>query len=142
MMTQNIIAIVLISLGFIFMLISAVGLFRFPDFYTRLHSTGIGDTLGSLLILLGLIVLIGAKLLSLKIVLIAAILIITSPIGTNLIMSAAIHKHDYEGYNEMISEDDLAERKKLAAEKKAAEKKATQKKTRKKKKPTAKKESR
>lgn len=38
-----------------FVFVSAtVGFLRFPDFYTRMHSTGKGDTLGILLVLLGL----------------------------------------------------------------------------------------
>ena len=42
----------LAGLGLLFFLGAAVGLFRFPDFYTRIHAAGKGDTLSSLLILL------------------------------------------------------------------------------------------
>lgn len=101
MSVQEIIAAVLMLLGFVFMLISALGLFRFPDFYSRLHSTGIGDTLGCTLIIAGMMVLTGLKLITVKILLIPLILFLTSPMATNLIMSAAIHKHDYENYKEM-----------------------------------------
>ena len=32
---------------------SAVGMVRFPDFYTRMHAAGKGDTLSTMLMLLG-----------------------------------------------------------------------------------------
>ena len=32
--------------GLFFFFTATVGLLRFPDFYTRLHATGKGDTLG------------------------------------------------------------------------------------------------
>ena len=44
----------LIVAGLVFYLGAAVGLIRFPDFYTRMHAAGKGDTLSSLLIVLGL----------------------------------------------------------------------------------------
>ncbi|MBQ0018114.1 MAG: monovalent cation/H(+) antiporter subunit G [Clostridiales bacterium] len=101
MTVQEIIAAALMALGFIFMLISALGLFRFPDFYSRLHSTGVGDTLGCMLIVAGMMVMTGLKLITIKILLIPIILFLTSPMATNVIMSAAVHKHDYKNYNEM-----------------------------------------
>ena len=42
--------------GLVFFLGAAVGLVRFPDFYTRMHAAGKGDTLSSLLVVLGLAV--------------------------------------------------------------------------------------
>ena len=40
-------------LGLVFFLGSAVGMVRFPDFYTRMHAAGKGDTLSTMLMLLG-----------------------------------------------------------------------------------------
>ena len=97
-MIQNVISAVLMTLGFIFMVVSALGLYRFPDFYTRLHSTGIGDTLGCMLILAGMMVKLGLKLLTIKLLIIPFVLFLTSPMATNLIMNAAVHKYDYDGY--------------------------------------------
>ena len=50
---MNIIIIVLISLGLFFFFGTAVGMLRLPDFYTRSHAAGKGDTLSTALILLG-----------------------------------------------------------------------------------------
>ena len=43
-MIAEIICIVCIVLGLIFFLGTNIGLFRFPDFYTRVHAAGKGDT--------------------------------------------------------------------------------------------------
>ena len=40
-------------LGLVFFLGTSVGLVRFPDFYTRMHAAGKGDTLSTVLLLLG-----------------------------------------------------------------------------------------
>lgn len=45
---------VLIVSGLFVFFCAAIGFLRFPDFYTRMHATGKGDTLGILLILSGL----------------------------------------------------------------------------------------
>ncbi|MCS7281393.1 MAG: monovalent cation/H(+) antiporter subunit G [Desulfobacterota bacterium] len=46
---------VLIISGLFVFFCAAIGFLRFPDFYTRMHATGKGDTLGILLVLSGLI---------------------------------------------------------------------------------------
>lgn len=54
MSTLEIIGTILIAYGCFTMIMGAVGVVRFPDFYTRLHAAGKGDTLGQGLVLLGL----------------------------------------------------------------------------------------
>ena len=39
--------------GLVFFLGAAVGMVRFPDFYTRMHAAGKGDTLSTMLMLAG-----------------------------------------------------------------------------------------
>ena len=41
----TVIAVLFIVTGLIFFLGAAIGLLRFPDFYTRMHAAGKGDTL-------------------------------------------------------------------------------------------------
>jgi len=43
------------GMGFAFVLAGLLGLWRFPDFYTRLHAVSGSDLVGALLIVLGLI---------------------------------------------------------------------------------------
>jgi multicomponent Na+:H+ antiporter subunit G len=52
----TVIAVVLITSGAAFLAVSAVGLVRFPDFYTRAHAVAKSETLGILLVVAGLMV--------------------------------------------------------------------------------------
>jgi multicomponent Na+:H+ antiporter subunit G len=85
----------LVSWGFIlvgcfFMIVSAVGILRMPDIYTRLHVAGIADTMGADLILTGLLFQAGLSLVSVKILLILLFLFLTSPVSTHAVARAAL----------------------------------------------------
>jgi multicomponent Na+:H+ antiporter subunit G len=54
MIALLIIAIFLVVSGIFFFFAATVGFLRFPDFYSRMHATGKGDTFGILLAILGL----------------------------------------------------------------------------------------
>ncbi|MCP4599400.1 MAG: monovalent cation/H(+) antiporter subunit G [Proteobacteria bacterium] len=86
----DIISVVLILIGLFFLLMGTLGLFRFPDFFTRMHAAGKSDTLGSLLIVSGLAVHNGFNIGSLKIVFIAVFIFLTSPTATHAIARAAL----------------------------------------------------
>ena len=90
---MNIACIVLVSLGILFLVLGAVGLFRFPDFYTRLHAAGKCDTLGSMLIVSGLALYDGFSLTSVKIIAIAVFIFLTSPTATHAILRAAFRNN-------------------------------------------------
>ena len=79
----------LVSLGVFFLVAGAVGLIRFPDFYTRMHAAGKCDTLGSLLVLTGLAVHQGFDLTSVKLIIVAVLIFVTSPTATHAIARAA-----------------------------------------------------
>lgn len=85
----QILAILLISVGTFFFTTSTIGLFRFPDFYSRMHATGKGDTLGMLLSLVGLALWTGFSLTGVKILFIAVFVLITSPTATHALLRAA-----------------------------------------------------
>ena len=95
----DILAIICLSAGFVCMALSTVGVLRFPDFFTRLHAAGVSETLGLSLMCLGMIFLVGLKILSLKILIIGLFMLLSNPLGTNLIMIAGIRNTDYQGYN-------------------------------------------
>lgn len=57
MIVFDLVAGLLVLAGAFFAVSAAVGLLRFPDFYTRVHAAGVGDTGGAGLVLLGLMVL-------------------------------------------------------------------------------------
>ena len=83
-------AVLFLFAGFFFFLTSTVGLLRLPDFYTRLHATGKGDTLGACLCLIGLAIHEGLTFVSLKIIFIAAFMFLAQPTATHVISRAGL----------------------------------------------------
>ena len=95
-------------LGLVFFLGSAVGMVRFPDFYTRMHAVGKGDTLSTMLMLTGFGLLtmqdysIVSILVFIKIMAIVLFIYITSPTSTHVLMKAA-----FEDNHMPLDEEDL-----------------------------------
>lgn len=92
----SIIAIVFVLLGLFFYLAGTVGILRLPDFYTRLHAAGKCDSFAAVLIIIGIAIYnlqtfsFGALLVSIKLLLIAAFVFVTSPTATHAITEAAL----------------------------------------------------
>ena len=80
----------LLMSGSFFVVIGGVGLVRLPDFFTRMHAAGIVDTMGSSLIIAGLLVQEGATQVSVKLLLILVFLFFTSPTSTHAVGHAAL----------------------------------------------------
>lgn len=85
-----IVVAVILLLGLFFMAIAALGFVRFPDVFSRLHVTGILDTLGAPLVLLAAAVHLGMTLDAVKLVLAIAFLYATSPLVGHLLARAAL----------------------------------------------------
>lgn len=81
---------VILFLGLFFMGIAALGFVRFPDVFSRLHVTGILDTLGAPLVLLAAAVHLGLTLDAAKLVLAILFLYATSPLVGHLLARAAL----------------------------------------------------
>jgi multicomponent Na+:H+ antiporter subunit G len=77
--------------GAFFAISGGVGILRFPDFFTRMHATGVTDTLCAALILLGLMFQAGWGVTLVKLFLILAFLLLTSPTATHALAKAALH---------------------------------------------------
>lgn len=80
---------VLLFTGCFLIVVAAIGIVRFPDFYSRIHPAGKADTMGQFLILLGLMVYEGFSFVSVKLVLIVAFIFIANPTATYAIARAA-----------------------------------------------------
>lgn len=78
-----------LMLGSAFIFIGALGIMRLPDVFTRMHGAGIIDTLGTGLILLGLMFQIDHALIAVKLVLIGLFIYFTSP-TTSFALARAI----------------------------------------------------
>ena len=86
----DILSWIIILVGAGFSIVGAIGLLRFPDFYTRLHAAGITDTLGVWLILLGTLLQVESWLVAIKLMLIVVFLFFTSPTATHALARAAL----------------------------------------------------
>ena len=83
-----------LAAGLFFILVGSIGLLRFPDFYTRLHATGKCDTLGTGLILIGLIIhhlfyYSETPLVPVRLLFLVFFIFIANPTATHAIMKAA-----------------------------------------------------
>lgn len=70
--------------------LGTLGLFKFPDPYTRMHGVGIGDTLGAGLMAIGLLLLSPNWILRIKLIAIFSLFWIINPTMTHLIAKAAL----------------------------------------------------
>ena len=94
---MSVLAVIFIVTGIFFFTTATIGLLRFPDFYTRMHATGKGDTLGALLVLAGLALYnlhhgfsVDAILVSIKILFIALFIFVANPTATHAITKAGL----------------------------------------------------
>ena len=94
---MTVVAMALVAGGVFFLVTGAVGMIRFPDIYTRMHAAGKCDTLGSLLVLAGLACHGGFALVSAKLLIVAAFILVTSPTATHAIARAAM-RNRIEGW--------------------------------------------
>ena len=79
---------VLLMAGCFFIVTGAVGLLRLPDVYSRLHASGLTDTLGAGLFLGGLMIQGGLSLVTAKLILILIFILFTSPTATYALANA------------------------------------------------------
>ncbi len=84
---------ILIASGVFFVVVGALGLIRMPDFYTRLHAAGMTDSIGAGCILLALALQSGFTLVTVRLLLVWAFLLLTSPVGTHALARAARAGH-------------------------------------------------
>lgn len=105
-----VIAIVFISIGVFFSIVSVLGTFRFKFVLNRMHSAAMGDTLALLFVLLGLIVISGLTFTSLKLAVIIIFFWIASPVSSHLIsnMIVTVDHKKVEDMCELIEADNIS----------------------------------
>ena len=100
-------------LGLLFFLGTAVGMLRFPDFYTRMHAAGKGDTLSTMLMLIGFALFtmddfsLSSWLLFVKNMGVVLFIFISTPTSSHALMRAA-----FEDDEMPMTEEDLKKSKK------------------------------
>lgn len=75
--------------GGFFLIVGAIGILRFPDFFSRLHALGVCDSMGSGLVLFGLMLQGGFTLVTVKLILIFYFVIFTGPTAIHALAAAA-----------------------------------------------------
>ena len=81
---------VLLTLGGLSVLIGGIGALRMPDLYTRMHAASVTDSLGAILVLVGIMLQAGWSLATIKLIAILLFLLLTSPTSSNALASAAL----------------------------------------------------
>ncbi|MEZ5778880.1 MAG: monovalent cation/H(+) antiporter subunit G [Paracoccaceae bacterium] len=81
---------ILIVSGAFFTIVGAFGIWRFPDFWSRLHAASITDSAGVILLLAGMAVHAGPTLVTVKLIIIGVFLFITGPTATHAVANAAL----------------------------------------------------
>ena len=87
----NLVSSVFILVGSLSIIVGLLGVYRMPDFFTRLHAASIIDTLGAMLMLFGLIMHHGISIVSVKLFLILVFILITTPTAAHALAKSALH---------------------------------------------------
>ena len=85
----DIIGYILIVIGILFDICGCIGLVRFPDVYNRLQASTKCVTLGTILLLIGVVFIVGWGPLSAKAIICAVFILITSPTAAHAIARGA-----------------------------------------------------
>lgn len=80
----------LLMLGSGFVVVGGIGALRLPSFYTRMHAASLTDTMGTILILAGIILQAGLSLAAIKLFAILIFLLLTGPTATYALANAAL----------------------------------------------------
>jgi len=84
-------AYILLIIGSACSVIGAIGIVRFPDFYTRVHANTVVIVGGSILLIIGAGISGGLNTFTIKAIVIALFIFLTNPVGSHALARAA-HK--------------------------------------------------
>jgi len=91
MFVLDIISAIFLIVGVFFGLSGAIGLFRFPDFFTRVHAASVTDSIAAIFIIGGLLLQTSFDLNTAKLLFILLFLMITSPTASHALAKSARH---------------------------------------------------
>jgi len=98
----------LICLGAFLVFLAALGLHRFGDLYSRIHSASKATSGGFVLVALGAVIHLSGAAARVELVVATILLVITTPVGVHLLARAAHRRGRPEPQN--LSIDELASR--------------------------------
>lgn len=91
-----------LMLGGVLCITGGVGLLRMPDFFSRVHASGVTDTLAAPLLLIGLLLQMEWSLDSVKVIMILILVLVTNPTATHAMAKATLHG----GQRPLVFDDD------------------------------------
>jgi len=86
----DIVSWILLLGGAAFVFVGGLGALRLPNFYTRMHAASLTDTMGTILILAGVMVQAGWSLALVKLLAILVFLMLTGPTASYALANAAL----------------------------------------------------
>jgi len=89
----SILGYIWISLGIVFLLVSAIGLLRMPDTITRMHAATKASTLASVLVIIGAAFL--APHLWFKLLLLGLFILLTNPLSASILARSSYLRHGF-----------------------------------------------
>ena len=103
MTIRIVLAVLIMSMGVFSVLVSALGLFRFKCVLNRIHAAAVTDTVGVLCLMVGLAILCGLTLTTVKLGVIVVFMWLAGPVVTHLIAKMELlteHSIDAEAPHE------------------------------------------
>lgn len=82
---------ILLTAGCFLGITGGIGIYRLPDFYTRLHASSVTDSACAFLILVALMIQAGPTLITVKLCFILFFLILSSPTACHALAKTALH---------------------------------------------------
>lgn len=89
MTAQESASVIVAAVGVVFMLISAIGLVRLPDVFSRMHAAGKASTVGVSCVLISAGIYFWDRYLLLRMLVLIVLILATSPISTSAMARAA-----------------------------------------------------
>jgi multicomponent Na+:H+ antiporter subunit G len=80
----------LLIIGMFSLLTSFIGIIRFPDFFTKIHAASIADSFAIPINLIGLSLIADKSIVVIKLLMIAFLYLLISPISANAIAKSAL----------------------------------------------------
>lgn len=89
--TLDILTALLLTTGCFLGITGGIGIYRLPDFFTRLHASSVTDSACAFLILSGLMLQVGWSLVTVKLCLILFFLLMSSPTASHALAKTALN---------------------------------------------------
>ncbi|MCR5654976.1 MAG: monovalent cation/H(+) antiporter subunit G [Lachnospiraceae bacterium] len=97
------VGVIFLILGLVVFLVEVIGVFKLDYVMNRMHAAGMGDTLGIGFSILGLMILNGWNMITVKMIMVLVFLWFSSPVSSHLIGKLEISTH--EGPNQYEEEE-------------------------------------